>query len=180
MNRPPSDADRILRDLIRDVRDFPEPGIVYKDITPLLGNAAGFDLALRELTEPWVDEVDVVVGIEARGFIFGAPVARSLGVGFVPLRKEGKLPWETSSEAYGLEYGTDVLELHIDAVLPHQRVLVVDDVLATGGTAEAAARLVESVGASLVGFGFLLELAFLDGRSKLEGRRVESVLIEGG
>ena len=114
-------------------------------------------------------EVDVVVGVEARGFILGAPVARRLDLGFVPVRKQGKLPWETSSEAYGLEYGTDVLELHIDAVLPDQRVLVIDDVLATGGTAAATGRLVDHVGASLVGYGFLLELAFLDGRHQLAG-----------
>lgn len=168
-----------LRSLLRDVPDFPSPGIVYKDITPLLGDPSGFALAVEEMARPWSDgSVDVVVGIEARGFILGAPVARALGVGFVPLRKEGKLPWETSSEAYGLEYGTDVLELHIDAVLPDQKVLVIDDVLATGGTAAAAERLVSRVGASLVGFGFLLELAFLDGRSKLAGHRVESTIIE--
>lgn len=175
---PTPDPASVLIPLIREVQDFPEPGIVYKDITTLLSDPDGLDMALEALTRPWIDGVDVVVGIEARGFILGAPVARALGVGFVPLRKAGKLPWETASEAYGLEYGTDVLELHIDALLPDQRVLVIDDVLATGGTAAAAGRLVESVGAGLVGFGFLLELAFLDGRSKLAGHRVESVLIE--
>ena len=180
MSAATSEPAARLRSLVREVPDFPEPGIVYKDITPLLGDADGFALAVEALAEPWAGAVDVVVGVEARGFILGAPVARRLDLGFVPVRKQGKLPWETSSEAYGLEYGTDVLELHIDAVLPDQRVLVIDDVLATGGTAAAAGRLVDRVGASVVGFGFLLELAFLGGRERLTGHRIESVMIEEG
>ncbi len=174
-----SNPVEVLRPLVRDVPDFPTPGILYKDITPLLADPTAFDVAIEALARPWRDaDVGVVVGVEARGFIVAAPVARALGVGFVPARKEGKLPWETNSEAYGLEYGADVLELHIDAVGPDQRVLVIDDVLATGGTAAATGRLVISAGAILVGYGFLLELAFLDGRSKLDGHRVESVMIE--
>jgi adenine phosphoribosyltransferase len=171
----PSDPVQVMRSLVRDVPDFPEPGIVYKDITPLLADAAGLEMAIEALAAPWADGgVDVIVGVEARGFILGAPVAHALGVGFVPARKAGKLPWETSSEAYGLEYGADVLEVHIDAVLPDQRVVVIDDVLATGATG----RLVESVGGVLVGYGFLLELAVLEGRAKLGAHRIESIVIE--
>lgn len=174
-----SDPVLVMRSLVREVPDFPERGIVYKDITPLLADPVGLELAIESLAAPWAEVgVDVVVGVEARGFILGAPVARELDVGFVPVRKAGKLPWKTRSEAYGLEYGTDVLEVHTDAVRADQGVLVVDDVLATGGTAAAAGRLVESVGGSLLGFAFLLELAFLGGRAKLVGHRVESVMIE--
>ena len=180
MSAATSEPAARLRSLVRELPDFPEPGIAFQDITPFLGDADGLALAVEARAQPWAGQVDVVVGVEARGFILGAPVARRLDLGFVPVRKQGKLPWETSSEAYGLEYGTDVLELHIDAVLPDQRVLVIDDVLATGGTAAAAGRLVDRVGASVVGFGFLLELAFLGGRERLTGHRIESVMIEEG
>lgn len=171
-------ADR-LRSLVRDVADFPSPGIVFKDITPLLADPRGLATAVDAMTAPWVgQDVDMVVGIEARGFILGAPVARALGAGFVPARKQGKLPWATTAESYGLEYGDDVLELHVDALVADHRVLIVDDVLATGGTASAAGRLVASTGALLVGFGFLIELAFLGGRDRLGGHHVESVIVE--
>ncbi|MFT7609308.1 MAG: adenine phosphoribosyltransferase [Candidatus Aldehydirespiratoraceae bacterium] len=165
---------------IRDIPDFPEPGIVYKDITPLLADPTGFDAALTAMTTPWHDAaVDVVVGIEARGFIFGAPIARALGVSFVPVRKPGKLPFATASVDYGLEYGTDTLEMHTDAVSAGQKVLVIDDVLATGGTASAAVELINGQGGDVVGFGFLLELGFLAGRSKLGGARIESFILYG-
>jgi adenine phosphoribosyltransferase len=166
--------------LVRDIPDFPEPGIVYKDITPLLADPAGFDAVLTAMTTPWADiAVDVVVGIEARGFIFGAAIARELGVGFVPIRKPGKLPFMTTSVDYGLEYGTDTLEMHIDAISAGQKVVVIDDVLATGGTASAAVELIAGQGGDVAGFGFLLELGFLDGRSKLGGARIESLIAVG-
>ncbi len=171
-----------VRNLIRDIPDFPEPGIVYKDITPLLADAAAFDVAIREMTAPWADAaVDVVVGIEARGFLFGTTVARQLGAGFVPVRKPGKLPFSVSSIDYGLEYGSDTVEMHTDAIAAGQRVLVIDDVLATGGTAAASAQLIRSQRGEIVGFGFLLELQFLAGRERLEDARVESlILVPGG
>lgn len=170
-----------LRALVRDVADFPRPGVLFKDITPLLADPAGFEAAVEAVVAPYADDgIDLVVGIEARGFIVGAPAARALGAGFVPMRKAGKLPGETASRAYGLEYGEDVVEVHADALGTGRRVLVVDDVLATGGTAAATAALLEGTGADVVGFSFLLELAFLDGRARLDGHRVESVLVEGG
>ncbi|MEM9201860.1 MAG: adenine phosphoribosyltransferase [Actinomycetota bacterium] len=166
-----------IASLIRDVPDFPEPGITFKDITPLLADPEGLDSTMRLLAEPWRDrEVDVVVGIEARGFILGTSVARELGVGFVPIRKAGKLPSTTVAETYGLEYGTDTIEMHADAVGPAARVLVLDDVLATGGTAAAAGALLERVGAEVVGYSFLMELAFLNGRAKLGGATIESMI----
>lgn len=174
-------AAGIVQGLIRDVPDFPEPGIVYKDITPLLADPVGFDLAVHAMADPWVDVgIDLVVGVEARGFLFGATVARQLGSGFVPVRKPGKLPHTISSIDYGLEYGTDTLEMHTDAIGQGQRVVVIDDVLATGGTAAAAAELVDRHGGSLVGFGFLLELGFLDGRARLGPHRIESLLVVDG
>jgi len=174
-------AAGLVQGLIRDIPDFPEPGIVYKDITPLLADPVGFDTAVHAMTEPWVDAaVDVVVGIEARGFLFGATVARQLGVGFVPMRKPGKLPFTTSSIDYGLEYGSDTLEIHTDAVASGQRVVVIDDVLATGGTAAASAQLIARHGGLLLGFGFLLELGFLDGRQRLDDARIESLVMVGG
>ena len=173
-------AADIARGLIRDIPDFPETGIVYKDITPLLADPAGFDAAVHAMADPWADlELDIVIGIEARGFLFGATVARQLGIGFVPVRKPGKLPFSTSSIDYGLEYGTDTLEMHTDAVSAGQRAVVIDDVLATGGTAAATAELVKRHGGSLVGFGFLLELVFLGGRSRLGEVRVESLISVG-
>jgi adenine phosphoribosyltransferase len=168
---------RGLRDFVRDIPDFPKPGIVFKDITPLLGDAAAFALAIDGLALPFeAASIDRVLGVEARGFITAAPVAYLLDAGFVPVRKAGKLPHQIEAEEYELEYGTDLLEIHRDAVRPEERVVIVDDVLATGGTAAATARLVERLGGQVVGFAFLIELAFLDGRSKLPGYDVESLI----
>jgi adenine phosphoribosyltransferase len=167
--------------LVRDVPDFPEPGVVFKDITPLLADAAALTLAHDQIAEPFVgDGVDVVAGIEARGFMLGPPVAERLGVGFVPLRKAGKLPWRTHSVSYDLEYGRDTIEVHADAIASGTRVLIVDDVLATGGTAGAAGDLVASSGGEVVGVAVLLELVFLGGRKRLQGHRVHSVLQTDG
>ena len=163
--------DDELRGLIRDVPDFPSPGILFKDITPLLGDPAAFASVIDRLAEHFVGRhIDKVVGIESRGFIVAAPVAERLGAGFVPVRKPGKLPWTTEAEDYALEYGTDRLEIHRDAVRSGQRVAIVDDVIATGGTAAAAARLLERLGAEVVGLGFVIELAFLNGAAALDGR----------
>ena len=157
--------------------DFPKPGVVFKDITPVLLDAALFDLAARGMAAPFeASGITRVVAIESRGFMFGAPIALRLGAGLVPVRKPGKLPGVRERVEYSLEYGTDALEMHADAIGPSDLVLVVDDVLATGGTAEAAARLVAARGARLVGFSFLLELGFLDGRARLAPRRVESLI----
>jgi len=172
------DHDAALRALIRDIPDFPQPGVVFKDITPLLGDAVGFTTVVDRLTEHFAGRrIDKVVGIEARGFVVAAPVAHRLAAGLVPVRKPGKLPWETQFEEYDLEYGTDRLEIHQDAVAPGDRVVIIDDVLATGGTAAAAARLVEAIGGEVVGLGFLLELAFLGGRDRLAGRDHVSLLV---
>lgn len=165
-----------VRDHIRAIADYPKPGITFRDITPLLGNAAAFGRAVDDLVTGFHDvAVDRVVGIESRGFILAAPVAYRLRSGFVPVRKAGKLPWAVAREEYELEYGTDKLEIHRDAIHPGERVLVVDDVLATGGTAAATGRLVETLGGVIVGFGFLLELSDLDGRARLGEHRVESL-----
>jgi adenine phosphoribosyltransferase len=162
---------------IRDVPDFPEPGVVFKDITPLLQDRKCLELACDLMARPFVDaQVDLVVGIESRGFIFGPPVALRLAAGFVPARKAGKLPWRTRELRYDLEYGEDVIELHEDAVAPGQRVLLVDDVIATGGTAAATARLVRQMGGQVVGKSFLIELTFLEGRAKLESDDIHTVL----
>ncbi|HEY9555944.1 MAG TPA: adenine phosphoribosyltransferase [Acidimicrobiales bacterium] len=166
-----------IASLIRDVPDFPKPGVTFKDITPLLGDAAGFTAATDALAAHFAARsVDKVVGVEARGFVIAAPVAQRLGAGFVPVRKPGKLPWATITEAYELEYGTDQLELHEDAVSPGERVVVIDDVLATGGTAAATARLVVSLGGEVVGLGFVIELAFLGGAARIAGREHISLL----
>ncbi len=158
-----------LRALIRDVPDFPKPGIVFKDITPLLAHAEAFDRALELMSQPWRDRgITHVVGIESRGFIVGAPVASRLGTGFVPVRKPGKLPWRTKELSYTLEYGSGSLEVHADAVGPGDRVVVIDDVLATGGTGAATIALLRGLGAEVVGFGVLIELGFLGGRSRIE------------
>ncbi len=165
--------------LIRDVADYPTPGIVFKDITPLLADGPAFAAVVDAFAAPHRDAaaaVDVVVGIEARGFILAAPVATALGAGFVPVRKVGKLPWQTVTTSYDLEYGTAQIELHEDGVRPGQRVLVVDDVLATGGTAAAACELVERIGGHVAGIAVLMELSFLDGRSKLAGRQVRTLV----
>ena len=170
------DAAR-LKDLIRDIPDFPKAGVVFKDITPLLADREGFSLVIETLAARF-DGLGItkVVGIEARGFIIAAPVAHRLGAGFVPVRKVGKLPWDVEAEAYELEYGTGLLELHSDAVGIDESVLVVDDVLATGGTAAATTRLIERLGARVAGLGFVIELGFLDGRRQLPGRDILSLL----
>jgi len=159
-----------LKLFIRDVPDFPKPGIIFKDITPLLRNAAAFDTVIQQLAGRYADEgVTQVVAIESRGFIFGSAVARSLGAGFVPIRKPGKLPWTKRRNEYILEYGSDALEIHDDALEPGDRVVIIDDVLATGGTALAASTLVREFSATLVGVGVVIELVFLNGREKLGG-----------
>jgi adenine phosphoribosyltransferase len=166
-----------LKAHIRHVPDFPKPGILFYDITTLLKDPAGFRATIDALAEPYRDQrVATVVGIESRGFILGAAVAERLGAGFVPIRKPGKLPAGAIRESYSLEYGTDALEIHLDAIKKDERVLIVDDVLATGGTAAAAAKLVSDLEADLVGLVFLIELGFLAGRAKLAGRAIHSVL----
>lgn len=171
------DDPQVLLEHLRDIPDFPEPGVVFKDITPLLADAGAFRLAVDALSDPYLGEaVDVVVGVEARGFLFAAPIAYRLGAGCIPFRKPGKLPYETVEHTYDLEYGTDTLAAHVDAVVPGARVLVVDDVLATGGTAAAACRLVSDLGGTVVACAFLLELGFLGGRQRLDGQAVMSVL----
>jgi adenine phosphoribosyltransferase len=159
-----------LTSLIRDIPDFPEPGIVFKDITPVLADRKAFGALVDALAEPFRDiGVDKVAGIEARGFTLATPVAERLGAGFIPVRKPGKLPYETVREDYSLEYGTDSLEIHTDAAAKGEKVLLVDDVIATGGTAAAAIRLLRKIGADVVGFSVFIELAFLDGADKLDG-----------
>jgi adenine phosphoribosyltransferase len=168
-----------LSTLIRDIADFPKPGIVFKDITPLLADAAAFREATDAMARPFADGVTKVVGIEARGFILAAPIAQVLGAGLVPVRKPGKLPWNTHAQTYELEYGSDALEVHRDALTTDDRVLIVDDVLATGGTAVATLELVAGFFAStVVGLSFLLELEGLGGRRRLHPyrHRVESLI----
>lgn len=163
-----------LTSLVRDIADYPKAGVTFRDITPLLGNADGFARAIDEMTEPFLgDGIDRVVGIEARGFILAAAVAYRLQAGFVPVRKAGKLPWAVAREEYALEYGTDKLEIHRDAIHPDERILVVDDVLATGGTAAATARLIDTLGGEIVGLAFLLEITALGGLARLADYRVE-------
>ena len=166
-----------LRMLIRDVPDFPKPGILFRDITPLLADAEALRESARLMADPFRESgVDRIVGIESRGFILGPLVARELHAGFVPVRKPGKLPFEKYHERYDLEYGTDMVEMHVDAVRLGHGVLVVDDLIATGGTAVAAARLVERAGGHVMGFSFLVELRSLHGRAKLGDRPVSAVL----
>jgi adenine phosphoribosyltransferase len=166
-----------LKQHIRHVPDFPKPGILFYDITTLLGSPSGFAATIDSLAAPYKNQsIDVVVGIESRGFILGAAVAQAIGAGFVPIRKPGKLPSKALRESYALEYGTDALEIQEDAVTRSARVLIVDDVLATGGTAAAATKLVRAIGGELTGLAFLIELGFLDGRSRLAGEQVMSVL----
>lgn len=163
---------------IRNVPDFPKPGIMFKDITPLLADGAAFNACLDLMAEKHpASSFDVIVGMEARGFIFGAGLAAKLGKGFIPVRKPGKLPWQTHQVEYELEYGTDKVEMHKDAVLPQQRVLIVDDVIATGGTAWAACELVRALGGTVVGASFLIELSFLPGRKRIEPVPVSSVIV---
>ena len=167
-----------LKGRIRDVPDFPTPGIVFRDLTPLLGDVEAFRFTVDTLADAFSGRrVDKVVGVEARGFILAGPVAYRLGAGFVPVRKPGKLPWRTESEEYELEYGVDRLELHADGVVAGEQVLIVDDVIATGGTAAATVRLVEGLGATVAGLGFAVELMYLGGREKLDGYDVVSLVV---
>ena len=164
-----------LKKYVRDVPDYPQKGIIFRDITPLLGDKRIFREVVDLMSKAWVkDPPDLVAAIEARGFIPGAAIAVKLGSGFVPIRKTGKLPWMTVMESYDLEYGTDQLEVHSDAVQPGQKVLIVDDVLATGGTASAAVRLMRKLGADVVGVQVLIELGYLDGRQKLSDIKLVS------
>ncbi|MDY0340015.1 MAG: adenine phosphoribosyltransferase [Coriobacteriia bacterium] len=166
-----------LEQYIRDIKDFPKDGIVFKDITPLLASPEGFRAAIDTIADEYADAgVTKVMGAEARGFIFGGALAYRLGAGFVPARKPGKLPWTTTSHSYDLEYGTDALEVHTDAVVPGDIVLIVDDVLATGGTAAAKAALVTTMGGTVTGFAFLLELDFLGGRQKLGDPKIVTLI----
>ena len=166
-----------LKKLIREVPDFPKPGILFYDITTLLKNKEGFATLIDKLSEHYISkDVDLVLGMEARGFIFGPAVAYRLNAGFVPVRKPGKLPAATEKYDYALEYGTNTLEIHRDAIQKGQRVIIVDDLLATGGTAQATAKLAESLGAQIAGLGFVVELDFLDPRAKLQGYDVFSLL----
>lgn len=166
-----------LKALIRDVPDFPMPGILFRDVTPLLRDPGGLRQVVDALAARYRgQEIDVVAGIESRGFLFGAPLALALGVGFVPIRKLGKLPADRITREYALEYGTNALEMHRDAVRPGERVLLIDDLLATGGTARAASELIEEVGGRVAEVAFLIELAFLNGRAALDGRPVHALL----
>jgi adenine phosphoribosyltransferase len=167
--------EQTLRQLVHDVPDFPQPGILFRDITPLLGDGVALRTAVDALAGAF-PAVDVVAGIESRGFILGAPVAYALGVGMVPVRKRGRLPRTTEAAEYELEYGTNAIEIHADAIAPGQRVLIVDDVLATGGTAAATAELVERLGGNVMGIAVLIELTGLAGRQRLAGHPVASLL----
>ncbi|WP_299767259.1 adenine phosphoribosyltransferase [uncultured Dokdonia sp.] len=166
-----------LINYIRDIQDFPTEGIVFKDITPLLGDASAFAKASKELLELVGDQqIDKVVGVESRGFFFGGVLAEKLNAGFVPVRKPGKLPYKTASQSYALEYGTDTLEIHEDAIQPGDKVLLHDDVLATGGTAAAVVQLIEALGGEVVQCNFLIELSFLSGKEKLEGKTIKAAI----
>ena len=166
-----------LKSIIRDVPDFPKPGIIFKDITPLLADHAAFTELVQAFAAAFRGAgITKVLGIEARGFLLAAPIAMALGAGIVPVRKKGKLPYKTVAASYALEYGTDTLEMHADAVKPGEKVLVVDDVLATGGTAAAVCELVEKLGGRVAGVAMLIELEFLNGRSKLAGRDIHSLI----
>lgn len=166
-----------LKELIRNVPDFPEPGVMFKDITTLLKDADAFEEVVDRLASEYVDkDIDVVVAMESRGFIFGAPLAYEIGAAFVPVRKFGKLPAVTVTQEYNLEYATSRLEMHVDAVKAGQRVLIVDDLLATGGTARVTADLIEALGAEVAGFAFVVELLFLNGRKRLEGYPVLALI----
>ncbi len=166
-----------IKDLVRDVRDYPKPGIVFKDITPILSNIDALRTSIKEMAAPFTNlGIDIVVGIESRGFIFGAPIADLLNAGFVPVRKPGKLPWKTKSVSYELEYGTDALEIHEDAITEGQNVLIVDDLLATGGTTEATCKLVSKLGGNIKGLSVLIELEALNGRKRLNQYNVHSLV----
>lgn len=166
-----------LREFIRDIPDFPQKGILFRDITPLLKNKEAFKYAINEMCKPFKnEEIDIVVGIEARGLIIASPIAYNIKAGFVPIRKPGKLPWKTKRREYELEYGMAILEVHEDAIKKNDRVLIVDDVLATGGTAKATAELVEQLGGEVIGFDFLIELKDLNGRNVLKKYKLFSLL----
>ncbi len=166
-----------LHAFIRDIPDFPEPGIMFKDITPLLGSPSAFDYALDQMMVPYEGiGIDYVAGIESRGFILAAPLAVRMGAGHIPIRKPGKLPSKVERIEYALEYGTDALEVHVDAVQPGSTVVIADDVMATGGTGAAAVELMHRLGAEVVGLSVLIELSFLDGRSKLSGVEIHSLI----
>lgn len=171
------DLEKQIRESIRDVPDFPKPGILFKDITPVLQDRHLFAGVIDAFGERYLDKkIDIIVGIESRGFLFGAALAYRLGCGLVPVRKVGKLPYKTVQESYDLEYGSATVEMHIDAVHKGQRVVVIDDLLATGGTANATCKLLEKQGAHVVECAFVVELAFLDGRKKLPGRDIFSLV----
>jgi adenine phosphoribosyltransferase len=176
MNKPKAISIDELRSKVRDIPDFPQPGILFRDITPLLADGKCFHTAVSEMAAPFED-IDHVVSIESRGFILGAPIAYSLGAGLVPVRKVGRLPSSTIQEEYELEYGVSTVEIHSDAVKPGERVIIVDDLLATGGTIRAAVNLVERLDANLVGITVLIELSDLKGRDKLEGQTVHSLIV---
>lgn len=163
-----------FKSAIRTIPDYPKPGIMFRDVTTLIGNGAAFAAAIEALAAQFRDAgIDKVAGMEARGFIFGAPVAERLGAGFVPIRKKGKLPHDVTAESYLLEYGEDILEMHLDAVEPGEKVLIIDDLIATGGTAEAAVRLLEKVGAEIVAAAFVVDLPDLGGMDKLRGLGID-------
>lgn len=171
-----ADVAGLVQSLLRDIPDFPKPGVVFKDFTPLLADGVALRAVADHVAARYAGQVDIVAGIEARGFVLGAATAYALGVGFVPLRKEGKLPGRTHRAEYTLEYGNAVLEVHVDALVADHRVLVMDDVLATGGTAAAACRLIELAGGTVVAIETVLELGFLEGRAALAGRAVHSLV----
>ena len=174
---PATDFARV-RAAIRDIPDFPKPGIIFKDITPILSDPAVFSEVINGLTARYQSmRIDKIAAMESRGFIFGAPLATNIGAGFVPLRKFGKLPFDTVSETFNLEYGTETLEIHTDAIQKGERVLIIDDLLATGGTAEASARLVRRIGGEIVEMAFVVELKFLDGRRRLSGTPIYSMVV---
>ena len=166
-----------LKSFIRDIPDFPEPGVLFRDITPMLQNTLAFASAVDQLREHFNSaEFDVIVPVESRGFLFGAPLAYKMGKPLVPVRKSGKLPWNTYSTEYNLEYGSNAMEIHVDGISPGQRVLILDDLLATGGTLAATVRLVEKAGGVIAGIGVVIELTDLDGRSRLKGYDLFSLI----
>ena len=166
-----------LEKFIRDIPDFPKPGIIFKDITPLLKDKAAFKKVIIDLADKYKSKkIDLVVAVESRGFIFGSALAHKLGIGFVPVRKKGKLPHKTINATYALEYGTDTLEMHADAILPGEKALIVDDLLATGGTAKAVTELIQKLQGKVAGIAFVIELEFLKGREKLKGYTINSLI----